>query len=159
VAYSTFVAGIFDHYGDFRGKPLVGDKTPDYIRNLPTLHSLWPQAKFVHLIRDGRDVCLSAVNWKRKVGRLKSLFSTWDQQPVLTAALWWEWHVRQGREAGRSLRRGRYYELHYESLVARPEEECARLCAFLDVSYDEAMLNFHQGRTQVDSTLDAKNSW
>src|SRR5262249_545470 len=101
VPYSTFVAKVFDHYGDFRGKPLVGDKTPDYVRNLPTLHFVWAQAKFIHLIRDGRDVCLSAINWKRKVGRLKSLFSTWEQQPVVTAALWWEWHVRQGREAGR----------------------------------------------------------
>ena len=35
------------------------------MRNLPTLHRLWPTARFVHLIRDGRDVFLSMINWKR----------------------------------------------------------------------------------------------
>jgi hypothetical protein len=159
VPYSRFVTGVFDHYGEYRGKPLVGDKTPDYVRNLATLHSLWPTTKIVHLIRDGRDVCLSAVNWKRKAGRLASLFSSWEQHPVTTAALWWEWHVRQGQESGRVLGPNVYYELRYESLVSRPDEECVKLCDFLGLPFDQAMLNFHEGRTKTEAGLDAKNAW
>jgi hypothetical protein len=96
---------------------LVGDKTPDYARNLPTLHALFPEAKFIHLIRDGRDVQLSAVNWKRKAARFTSLFPSWGKEPVATAAAWWEWHVRQARESGRLLGPGLYCEVHYEALV------------------------------------------
>ena len=159
VAYADFVAGLFDRYGEDRGKPLVGDKTPDYARNVPTLHTLWPAARFVHLIRDGRDVSLSAVNWKRKAARLAELFTTWGGQPFATAALWWEWHVRPAREAGAALGPGLYHEVRYEALVARPAEECARLCAFLNLPYDDAMTRFHEGRARPDAGLDAKNGW
>src|SRR3712207_6135656 len=65
VSFESFVAGIFDHYGKVQGKRLVGDKTPRYVRSIPTLHELWPEARFVHIIRDGRDVCLSMMNWKK----------------------------------------------------------------------------------------------
>jgi hypothetical protein len=159
VSYARFVTGIFDRYGEFRGKPLVGDKTPDYARNLPTLHELWPRAKFVHLIRDGRDVCLSAVQWQRKAARLASLFSTWEEAPLATAAAWWAWHVRQAREEGAKLGPDCYYEIRYESLVGQPAEECTKVCAFLGLPYAPAMLRFHAGRAKVDSGQDAKNSW
>ncbi len=52
--------GVFFHlYSKAHGKPLVGSKTPAYVRRLPNLHALWPGTRFVHLIRDGRDVWLS----------------------------------------------------------------------------------------------------
>jgi len=159
VHYSSFVSRIFDHYGEIKGKPLVGDKTPDYARNLPTLHALWPKTKFVHLIRDGRDVCLSAINWKRKAAKLASIYSTWREHPVATAAAWWEWHLCLGRQAGRLLGPALYYELRYEALVSHPAEELAKLSRFLAVPYDEAMLHFHEGRTKADPGLGAKDAW
>jgi hypothetical protein len=159
LGYATFVTRIFDLYGEIRGKPLVGDKTPDYVRNLRTLHDLWPTAKFIHLIRDGRDVALSAMNWRRKVAKLASLFRTWREEPVITAAVWWEWHVRHGREAGQVLGPERYYEMRYEALVADAATEIRQLCDFLRLQFDETMLHFHEGRTQAEAGLDAKNSW
>jgi GNAT superfamily N-acetyltransferase len=158
VSYSSFVQGFFDLYGRTRGKALVGDKTPGYVRRLPLLHELFPEARFVHLIRDGRDVCLSAVNWQKAVN-LARRFPTWSEQPVVTAALWWEWNVRLGRDGGASLGRGLYHELRYEALVADPAEACRELCAFLDLPYDEAMLRFHEGRTRSDPGLDSKKAW
>jgi hypothetical protein len=158
-SYAHFVQKIFDRVGEAQGKPLVGDKTPDYARNLPALHALWPNAKVVHLIRDGRNVCLSALTWKRKAAKLASLFSTWAEHPVATAAAWWEWHVRLGRQGGRQLRPDRYYEVRYESLVERPAEQTEKLCAFLGVPYAETMLRFHEGRTRADAGLDAKQAW
>jgi hypothetical protein len=159
LSYAHFVSGIFDLYGQVQGKPLVGDKTPRYVQNMRTLHALWPQALFLHLIRDGRDVCLSAINWEERAAALSSRFSTWRDHPVTTAAMWWKWRVRLGREAGQTLGPGLYSELRYEALVAHPAEECARLCAFLGIPYDDAMLRFHEGRTRDDPDLSAKRSW
>jgi hypothetical protein len=159
ISYADFVSGIFDAYAEDRGKPLAGDKTPDYVRNLEVLHQLWPKAKFVHLIRDGRDVALSTINWKRKAAKLRSLFPTWNEHPLATSAAWWKWHVAPARERGRSLGSSTYYELRYEELVAQPEKECARLCAFLGLPFDAAMLRFHEGRMRLEPELDAKNSW
>lgn len=158
VPYARFVSGVFDLYGRKQDKPLVGDKTPAYCREIRLLHLLWPEAKFVHLIRDGRDVCLSAINWE-KAPRLASLFSTWAEDPVTTAALWWEWHVRLGREGEQLLGPGLYYEMRYEALVAQPAEECAKLCAFLGVPYHEAMLRFYEGHEKKKPRPDAKHSW
>jgi hypothetical protein len=159
VTYASFVTRLFDLYGEQRGKRLVGDKTPGYVRKIAMLHSLWPKAKFVHLIRDGRDVCLSALNWKRKPGNYAKRFPTWPENPVITAALWWKWHVRLGREAGSRLGPELYYEMRYESLVHDPEDECAALCAFLGVPYDGALLRFHEGRTKTGPGLSAKKAW
>ncbi len=156
--YSRFVTDLFDLYGHKRGKPLVGDKTPRYSRRVRTLHALWPEAKFIHLIRDGRDVCLSILNWK-KADRALGRFTTWGEDPVTTAALWWEWHVREAREAGQSLGPGLYHEVRYESLVSQPADECLALCEFLNIPYDDAMLRFHEGRERTDPGLDAKNAW
>jgi hypothetical protein len=156
--YARFVTELFDLHGRAERKPLVGEKSPTYVRHLATIHELFPQARFVHLIRDGRDVALSALDWK-KGERILGRYPTWQEDAVTTAAIWWEWHVLLGREIGASLGPGLYYELRYESLVDDPEGECRKLCAFLDVRYDEAMLRFHEGRTRRKPGLGSKASW
>ena len=158
VPYPNFVSAIFDLYGQAQGKSLVGDKTPRYVRRIPTLHALWPEAKFVHLIRDGRDVCMSAISWSRAY-KLARRSSTWTEDPITTAAVWWEWHVRLGREDGGSLAPKLYHEVSYEELVSRPAKTCETLCDFLDVPYDDAMLKFHEGRTKMKPGRDAKRAW
>ena len=161
ITYASFVTAIFDLHGKASGKRLVGDKTPHYVRSLPTLHGLWPRARFVHLIRDGRDVWLSARRWGKVAARGGSVarFSAWRDDPVSTAALWWEWQVRLGREAGGSLGPELYREVRYEELVADPAGTCRDLCAFLEIPWDERMPRFHEGRTVDDPSLDAKKSW
>ncbi len=153
--YSDLVSAIFDSFGAARGKPLAGSKNPDYLRHLTTLHYLWPQAKFVHFIRDGRDVCLCASErWKGKPGfqgfpfllyeSPDRIFDDWKEDPVTTTALWWEWNVRLGRDFGRSLADRMYYEMRYEALVTNPQDECIKLCEFLGLPFDEAMLHHEE---------------
>jgi hypothetical protein len=156
--YAAFVTELFDLHGRAEGKPLVGEKSPTYVRHLATMHELFPRARFVHLIRDGRDVALSALDWK-KGERILGRYATWQDDPVATAAIWWEWHVRLGREIGASLGPDLYYELSYESLVEDPEGECRKLCGFLGLRYDGAMLHFHEGRTRRKPGLGSKASW
>jgi hypothetical protein len=147
LSWAKFVTTLCNRYGQARGKPLVGNKTPSFVRRIRTMHELWPQAKFIHIIRDGRDVFLSArVKWKGKPNFRH--FSTWSEDSVTTAALWWEWNVRLGREAGCLLPPDLYYEISYERLVEDPENECARLCEFLGVPFESAMLR-HQENFQV----------
>jgi hypothetical protein len=157
VSYAELVARVFDLYAEAQGKPHAGDKVPGYVRRIPLLHELFPQARFVHLVRDGRDVCLSVLAWERKkaVARLP----TWEQDPVATTALWWERLVRRGREDGAALGPGRYHELRYETLVDAPADACRALCDFLALPYDPRMLAFHEGRTRSEPGLDAKKAW
>jgi hypothetical protein len=156
--YVTFLNRFFALYRENSGKPLVGNKTPAYVRRIDALHSVWPEAKFVHLIRDGRDVCLSVRNWYH-ADRTAGRYSTWLEDPVSTSALWWKLKVLSGRMSGRKLPAELYYELQYENLVADPAAECDRLCSFLGLSYDDAMLRFHEGKTKTKPGLDAKRAW
>lgn len=158
--YARFVAELFDLYGELNGKGMAGEKTPKYVRYLPTLHSLWPGARIVHLLRDGRDVALSLLDWDR-IERNAGRFPTWDDDPVTTTALYWEWNVRLGREAGAGLGSDCYYEMRYEALVEGPEAECRKLSDFLGIPYEPEMLRFHEGRTRAEATagLSAKRAW
>jgi hypothetical protein len=147
--YPTFLNRVFGLYGALKNKPLVGNKTSGYVRRMRDLHALWPEAKFVHIIRDGRDVCLSVLNWK-KAERTAGRYASWEEDPVSTTALWWERKVRKGREDGVALGPGLYHEMHYEDLVDDPERECKRLCEFLGVPYDDTIIRFAEGKTKTD---------
>jgi len=149
VPYRAFIGRLFGLYGRVREKPIVGNKTPAYVRHLLELHGLWPEARFVHIVRDGRDVYLSVLNWK-KANRTAGRFSTWEEDPVSTTALWWERKVRSGQEAGATLGPGLYHEMRYEDLIQDPEGECRALCGFLDLPYDAAMVRFSEGKTRTD---------
>ena len=157
ITYATLVSRIFDVYGERQGKPLVGDKTPDYVRSIETLHNLWPDARFVHVIRDGRDVSLSMMDWP-KCRPKPGDFATWQEDRVSTTALWWELNVRLGRMAGKSIGDKLYCEVRYESLVSRPGEEGAALCKFLDVPYTDAILRFYEPRDSFDPGLEARRA-
>jgi hypothetical protein len=158
MSYASFTTALFDLYGRREGKPLVGDKTPRYVREVPTLHELFPTARFVHLIRDGRDTALSIMAWGNAEHTVGS-FTTYAQDRVTTTALWWEWQVRLGCEAGASLDPSLYCEVRYESLVTDPKSTCRDLCAFLGVTFDPSMVRFHEGKTVDAPELDAKKAW
>jgi hypothetical protein len=157
IHYSTFVSRLYDLFGRRQGKRLVSDKTGSYVRHIPTLHELWPSTRFVHLIRDGRDVTLSVLSWKEAPGASRS--ATWAEDRVSTTALWWKRNVQLGRAGGANLPPGLYHEIRYELLVSKPAEECEALCAFLKLPYHAAMLRFHEGRTRTDPGLSSKRAW
>jgi hypothetical protein len=156
--YTDFVAGIFDQYGKTQGKALVGNQTPGFVRRLRTLHTLWPKARFVHLIRDGRDVFLSTLHRTLKHPK-PGVFDTWKDDPATTAALWWELNVRSGRQCGNSLGPELYYEIRYESLIAKPEQECRSLCDFLGLSFHDAMLRHQDTRPGFGAKVSAERDW
>jgi hypothetical protein len=105
---------------------------PDNVLHVERVKRDIPNAIFVHIIRDGRDIALSL----KKMGGFTPL--PWDRKatPALVAtALYWEWMVRQGREHGRKFPLD-YIEVHYEDLITDPRETLAKLGAFIDQDLD-----------------------
>jgi hypothetical protein len=156
--YADFVSRLFDRYGEKYGKTLVGDKTPSYVKAIDLFHDLWPRVRFVLLVRDGRDVCLSLLSWSRaarNVGRLP----TWQEDPVSTAAWWWKRQTRRGLEACARLPPNLRHHLRYEEMIADPGRECERLCSFLALPFDSSMLQFYEGKQRDDPGLSAKKAW
>ena len=120
-----------------RGKSRYADKTPMHVLHLRRLGALFPEARFVHMVRDGRDVAVSY----RSVD--------WGPRTVEEAAIRWRRSVRRGRRDGQRLGPGRYCEVRYEDLVADPASVLPELCRFLDLPWDEDMLRHHDRAADV----------
>jgi hypothetical protein len=145
------IAAIFETYAAQRGKPRWGDKTPLYMQHLPLLERLFPDALWIHLVRDGRDAGLSFL-------ALSEGFSgrTWAQ-PRTAAQFAARWRVeieaarRLGRRSG-----GRYLELRYEDLVAEPERELRRVCEHASLPWEPEMLEY-AGESEVAQMPEHRN--
>lgn len=117
-------------------KPRWGDKTPGYVTELGRLHRLFPGAKFVHIVRDGRDVCLSL----RQTG--------WRGDTTWSIARYWSEHVGAGFRQGRLLPQGLYLEVSYGDLVLKTEETLRVICRFLGEEFEPEMLRFYESAEQ-----------
>lgn len=104
--------------------------TPLNLLYLSEIKRSFPQALFLHIVRDGRDVALSL----EKQGWIRPF--PWDRErSVLVAGLYWEWLVREGRENAHPLAPD-YLEVHFEALVSRPQETLAKISAFIEHDLD-----------------------
>jgi hypothetical protein len=134
---SDAIRRLFEVYAAERGKTRYGDKTPAYINHIPTLAGLFPEARFVHLMRDGRDVALSRLDHPTMSRTLPEL------------AILWRRGVEKGRRAGRRLGPRRYLEIRYEDLVSTPEEVTRLVCRFLELPFDPVVLRYHERASEI----------
>ncbi len=132
------VAAIFETYAANQGKPRWGDKTPMYMRHLRVLERLFPDAQFVHLIRDGRDAALSFL--RMPAG---TYTRTWAHpDTVAEFACLWRLEVANARALGERVGSSRYLEVRYEELIDRPEAVIRGICEFASLPYEQAMLEY-----------------
>ena len=143
-----FMSSIYEPYASRKAKRIVVDRHPDAIWSFPVLAKIFPTAKFIHLIRDGRDVACS----HRDVGvRAMSRGVTLDviRQAAVSsvyhsAALWAEtvkfgWNVC-GPESELA-NEGRSFTTFYENIVMSPESQIQAMCDFLGIKFESSMLN------------------
>jgi hypothetical protein len=109
----------------------IGDKTPEGAIGVPLLNALYPGARFIHVIRDGRDAAVSGWGQLRRIGTAHR-FETLADYAVFFADEHWVPYVNRARAAGARLR-DRYLEVRYERLHADATDEVRRLLLFLEV--------------------------
>jgi Sulfotransferase family len=123
---------IYLAYAKHFGKDRWGDKTPRYTGNAHVLNAMFPQAMFIHLIRDGRDVALSIVEqW-------------WGPSDWCEALQQWTALVACTRKMLAMLPADRVLELRFEDLVREPEKMIRQATAFLDLTFEPAMLDAYR---------------
>jgi hypothetical protein len=126
---ARFVLGApFEAYARKHGKPRWGDKTPHYVHHVDLLLSIWPDARVVVLVRDGRDVALS----------LRRM--PFGPNNAWAAAQWWARGIRAG-DAARERHPDQVRIVRYEDLATDPAANVPEVCAFLGLSYDPDMLD------------------
>ncbi len=115
------------------GKPRYGEKTPAYVKSMIKIEGVLPEARFIHVIRDGRDVALS--RWKRTLGDK-------DPAPASKVAETWARRIRRAQRHGSKV--SHYLELRYEDLVTDTEPNLRKICEFLELDWDPVVLTYYE---------------
>src|SRR5690606_39213043 len=101
-----------------------GDKTPGYLNQLPLIKAVFPEAKFIHIIRDPRDYSLSVEKaWNKNAFR---------------AAERWRYNIEKARSSTHHFMKD-YQEIKYEALLSNPRKELEKICQFLECTYSPMM--------------------
>ena len=124
--FADGIGAVFRTYAELHGKSRWGDKTPQYLHQVGLLSHLFPESRFIHLVRDGRDVALSMVSLERL------------HHSVASAAYYWRRDLRKAFAAAPGLG-GRLLWLPYEDLVSDPENVMPAVCSFLDLGFESSM--------------------
>jgi len=156
--YQQLISQIYDAIARKSGKRFAGEKTPDYVRRFRLLHGLFPSAKLIHIIRDGRDVALSLLDWSR-ADKGPGRFELWKQHPVAVCALWWRWMVLTCNADRQHIDPELYHLVRYETLVNHPDQSLRQISDFLGLEYHQQMAEFNCGREKLGTQLSAKSAW
>ena len=153
--YGDLIAYVYQAYSPTKKDAIIVDKNNYYIHHLDTLAKLWPDAGFIHLIRDGRDVACSYLE-------LKKLKSNSPYKPDLSNSLpniASEW--QENNLAIQSFVRNRMHvQVSFEDLVLKPRRTLEDLVAFIGVPFDADMFSFFKQErkefSEPKETLDWK---
>lgn len=135
---SDFLRIVMEEVSRAQGVDRWVDSTPTNAPHMRRIKRDLPDAKFIHIIRDPRDVVLSLDKrgWTRPL--------PWDRENRLPAAgIYWEWIVRTARAFGREMGAD-YLEVRYEDLVERPTSALSTIGAFLDCDLDYGRIEAHR---------------
>ena len=119
-SYGAVVEAVFRAVADYQGKPRIGNKNPDYWKHLELLESLFPdRAKYVCIVRDGRDVFLSLQKLR------------WGGLSAYQSAKRWRQMCRNTLTFADRVGGDRLLIIQYEDLLSEPDDVLRKFEAFL----------------------------
>lgn len=158
-SYGALCRAVCRIYGEKQGKSfsLCGDKNNFYLVHVADIHALFPETKFIHIVRDGRDVACSY----RAVMDLPKSSPYHPNLPVTIAdiARQWKDNIQSIRDAFKDLPEGQRIEVRYEDLVSDPPSVMRRLCHFLGLQYSEMMIDYHHKNRLNSLEPDLTMAW
>jgi hypothetical protein len=127
---ATALRTFYGLYAEGQGKPRWGDKTPVYVKRMRMIAKTLPEARFIHVIRDGRDVALARARRAANPATPQRAAETWRKR------------IGRAREQARGL--DHYIEVRYEDLVTDTERTLRRVAAHVELPFDDAMLRYYE---------------
>lgn len=132
-------ARLLSRFAQASGARMVGEKTPNHLLYMRSLEQAFPGARFIHILRDPRAVVDS---WRHV---------PWSNGTPAADAEVWRKYMQAAREKPPRDRR-RLLTVRYEALVLDPAAQLRRVCDFLGLPFDDAMLRHH---TRSHTTVNA----
>lgn len=131
-SWETIFLAILATYAQKHQAHRVGEKTPRHFACIELLHERFPQAKFVHLVRDPRAVVLSLMQAPFGSNRIANSCNLWQEA------------IQIHREYAEQLGSQKYQVIKYENLVRAPQATLKIICNFLNFEFSPQMLKFNQ---------------
>jgi ABC-type multidrug transport system fused ATPase/permease subunit len=156
--YSEFVTNLYNIFARKQKKELVAVKAPVYCRDIRLLHDLFPWARYIHIVRDGRDVAMSVLE---RATRLKEAIAATNVEtvPIGASALWWKTMVETARRDGQRLGSSFYLEVRFEDLVDQPQTAVNQIASFLELSDTASLRAPMVGFATLDSVSNGFQDW
>ncbi len=146
--YSEACESVYRLFCTHCGKDAAiwGDKNNFYLAHIQTLKAIFSEARFIHIVRDGRDVACSY----REVmgGHTNSPYRPSFPVTIDDIARQWSRDVQEIRKQLERLNTHQVIELRYEDLTAAPQRELTRICDWLRIPFDTDMLHFYESNRQ-----------
>ncbi len=125
--------GLFSSYCHAEGKIIRGNKTPSFFRKIDILYELFPDALFIHIVRDGRDVFDS---WRKKREMPKN-----EEAGI---AIDWIFKLFRIERSFKKIPIKNKITIRYEDLLVNPEETMQLVCSKVGVEYEATMFDFYK---------------
>ncbi|NEO71016.1 MAG: alpha/beta fold hydrolase [Moorea sp. SIO3H5] len=139
---------VYGRLQELTGQRMLVDKSPTYAGSLETLRhaeDLFEEAKYIHLVRHPYAVIDSFVK-----NRMDKIFGIDEVDPYWLAEEVWTTCNRNILDFFQEIAPSNHHLVYYEELVKQPAKVMARLCEFLDITFDEAVLEPYQGQRMTD---------
>jgi len=117
---------LIKNYLSKKNKSRICEKTPQHLQNIEEILRLYPQAKIIHMIRDGRDTVNSLLKMP------------WRPKGLLNNARFWSQYIKMGKKE--SLR-PELITIKYENLMERPQDVLINICNFIGEKFEEGLLD------------------
>lgn len=124
------INSVVDLYAEGKGRKNYNfwiDHNPNNLQNCKLLSDAFPNAKFIHLVRDGRAIANSVINLD------------WGPNTTLHAAQWWLQKLCHGLLSEQWLGSKRIMRVKYEDLVRKPQETLQTISEFIGLDYSQRM--------------------
>ncbi len=142
-SFASFYDGLVRGYGALSKDQVWGDTTPVNTAHLETINQAFPEAKYVFLIRDGRDTVASYQDYP----------TSFDHLPTFQAQVnYWLLAVRKYLWLSK---KGDVHIVRYEDLVKNPREVLGALYKYLDVPDKSALWDNYLGTLDRDPFFEA----
>ncbi len=131
VTLRDLIDDIFTSFSIKEGKSIWGNKTTSFFSKIDLLHNLFPEAKFIHIVRDGRDVFDSRRRFDSKLTN------------VAVCAIDWKYKLNCIEKSFKKISSKNKIVIRYEDLLDNPEKTLKSICSLLEIDYETSMLNFN----------------
>lgn len=145
ISYSELCADIYIFYGMKQNKKasLWGDKNGLWVEKMPILYSLYNEAKFIHIVRDGRDVATSYLDINLYSGQRHKYFPKLPTQIEQIAELWNKNVLSISRFLSQ-ISIQNYLEIKYEDLICQNEIVINTVLNFLSLPLSPSVFAYYE---------------